>query len=137
VEVRPGQTSEPFTLLAEYGIQSDSENLPPQEPKVLVVFSPGGRLNATAVNSPTLNVDVIANFNLVKGDLFCPHTQHKTLIICSLNGSSIVTRLAGKNSTSVGLVSVLVFKCFTPSSVYLYSLSGYVCKISFSLRNPQ
>jgi len=66
VEVLPGETSEPFTAGAEYSIQSKFENLPLPVPEVRIVFSPGGHLDARAINKPSVKVDVITNFDFPK-----------------------------------------------------------------------
>ena len=68
VKVLPGETSIRFTAGAEYSIRSEIEHLPLPPPEVLVVFSPGGQLNAKAINAPSVNIDVIANFDFPKGD---------------------------------------------------------------------
>ena len=71
VKLLPGKTSLPFTLAADYSIQSDIEPLPPAE--VLVALTPG-HLDAKAINAPSVKVDIIANFDLPKGDPFFPRT---------------------------------------------------------------
>jgi hypothetical protein len=47
---------------------SEVENLPYPPPEVLVVFSAGGHLDTRAINSPSVKIDVITNFDYPKGD---------------------------------------------------------------------
>ena len=63
VIIPPGEKSEPFTQAATYSIQSEVENLPEPPPEVVVEFSPKGHLDARKIGSPSVKVDVIANFD--------------------------------------------------------------------------
>lgn len=80
--VLPGKTSPPFTASGKYSIQSEVEKLPLPPPEILVVFSQGGHLDATAINAPSVKVDVITNFDFPKGesDLLAHNTEHSLFL---------------------------------------------------------
>jgi hypothetical protein len=69
VTVPPGETSRPFVAPGEYKILPNPTTLPLPRPEIIVIFSPGELFEAKAINSPSLNVDIIAQFDFIKGDL--------------------------------------------------------------------
>ena len=72
VRVLPGETSDPIYAAARYSIQSEIERLPLPVPEIIVHFSPNGNLDVKAINSPSVKVDVIVNFDFLGGDLVLP-----------------------------------------------------------------
>ena len=67
--VYPHKTSAPFTAGGKYIITSEFNlNLVPQH-QIIVNFSPGKTINIKTINSPSLDVEIILKFNLIKCDL--------------------------------------------------------------------
>ena len=74
VEVLPGETSVTFHAIGEYSITSRVEKKPLPPPQLLVGLK-SGHLDAKAINAPSVNVDLIANFDFSTGDpVFPSHT---------------------------------------------------------------
>ena len=69
VKIPPFGTSPPFSSPGTYSIKAEREHLPFPPPEIVVTFSPGETLEAKAINKPSLNVDIIAKFDVQKGDL--------------------------------------------------------------------
>lgn len=70
VRIPPFGTSPPFSSPGTYSIRAERENLPFPPPEIVVTFSPGETLlEAKAINKPSLNVDIIAKFDVQEGDL--------------------------------------------------------------------